>query len=97
MEAAFAWYAAHSASLGLDFLRAVDTCFDTITAHPLGFPVVYREIPGIPRYDAWITSSSASPYFAAFAGPIPYTPSSARIDRGRNSAISRSVRSLAMT
>jgi plasmid stabilization system protein ParE len=42
LDSAFVWYEAQSPSLGLDFLRAVDACFDAIAARPLVYPVVHR-------------------------------------------------------
>lgn len=42
LDEAFAWYESRSVSLGVDFLRAVDACFDAIAAAPLAYPVVYR-------------------------------------------------------
>ena len=42
LDEAFAWYESRSVSLGVDFLRAVDACFDAIVTTPLAYPVVYR-------------------------------------------------------
>jgi plasmid stabilization system protein ParE len=41
IDEAFAWYEQRSVSLGVEFLRAVDMCFDAIVATPLAYPVVY--------------------------------------------------------
>ena len=42
IDEAFAWYERRSASLGVDFLRAVDASFVAILATPLSYPQVYR-------------------------------------------------------
>ena len=42
LDEAFAWYETRSVGLGVDFLRAVDTCFAAMAAAPLADPVVYR-------------------------------------------------------
>lgn len=33
LDEAFAWYESRSVNLGVDFLRAVDACFDAIVTH----------------------------------------------------------------
>lgn len=42
LDEAFEWYESRSIGLGVDFLRAVDRCFESIVSAPLGYPVVYR-------------------------------------------------------
>jgi len=42
IDEAFAWYESRSVGLGVDFLRAVDSCFAALEAAPLAYPVVYR-------------------------------------------------------
>lgn len=41
---AFGWYEQRSVSLGVEFVRAVDACFDAIVATPLAHPLVYRQV-----------------------------------------------------
>jgi len=41
---AFKWYESRTAGLGLDFIRAVDSLFNSILRNPLMYPVVYKTV-----------------------------------------------------
>jgi plasmid stabilization system protein ParE len=41
---AFEWYEARVAGLGLEFIRAVDSLFNSIICNPQAFPVVYKSV-----------------------------------------------------
>ena len=43
IEAAFLWYERQRAGLGEEFLAAVRSAMDDITAHPARYPVIHRE------------------------------------------------------
>ncbi len=42
---AFEWYESRIPVLGLDFIRAVDSLFNSILRNPLLYPVVYKTVP----------------------------------------------------
>ena len=41
---AFDWYESRTPGLGLDFVRAVDSLFNSILRNPLAYPVVYKTV-----------------------------------------------------
>ena len=41
---AFEWYESRLAGLGLDFIRAVDSLFNSILRNPLMYPTVYKDV-----------------------------------------------------
>ena len=41
---AFEWYESRLAGLGLDFIRAVDSPFNSILCNPLMYPTVYKDV-----------------------------------------------------
>jgi plasmid stabilization system protein ParE len=41
---AFEWYEARVPGLGLEFIRTVDSLFNSITRNPQAYPVVYKSI-----------------------------------------------------
>jgi len=41
---AFEWYEARVSDLGLEFIRAVDSLFNSIIRNPQAFPIVYKSV-----------------------------------------------------
>ena len=41
---AFDWYEARAPGLGFEFIRSVDSIFNSITRNPLAYPLVHRTV-----------------------------------------------------
>lgn len=44
LEQTFQWYEAQRPGLGADFLAAVAASSDLVSSHPLGHPVIHRDV-----------------------------------------------------
>jgi plasmid stabilization system protein ParE len=44
MKEAYEWYEERAPGLGMEFIRSVEVCVQTIRRHPEIFPVVYKNV-----------------------------------------------------